>query len=312
MASTRTAVVLSGGASYGAYEVGVLKALAEGTAQTGYEPLAPQVIAGTSAGAFNAAIMTAYSIAGMEAAATHLETEWMTRIAEGSDGCNGTVIRYRGNPFVLINPACMAGSPSGAFDQFVSDSRFIVKDSFRRGLRALVGGGELGQRLLDLVNLETIISGTPYRHLVVNDVPLAAVRSAPVDIRIAATNWKTGEVMVFGNDDMTDDRGHQIILASSAIPGVFATVEIDGVPYADGGLVMNTPLRPAIDAGCDIIHAVSINSQVQDLSCSNYRARSEKSTGLCRFRLRLRSIATLKSPRASIKGSEFSKMPEGD
>jgi NTE family protein len=41
------------------------------------------------------------------------------------------------------------------------------------------------------------------------------------------------------------------VLASAAIPGVFAPVVIDGVPYMDGGVVSNTPISHAVALGAD-------------------------------------------------------------
>ena len=47
------AVVLSGGGAYGAYEVGVMKALLGGEMKgAGYRPLDPEVFTGTSVGSF--------------------------------------------------------------------------------------------------------------------------------------------------------------------------------------------------------------------------------------------------------------------
>ena len=54
----KNAVILSGGGANGAYEVGVLKALFRGeSASTNHRPLKPEIFAGTSIGAFNAALI---------------------------------------------------------------------------------------------------------------------------------------------------------------------------------------------------------------------------------------------------------------
>jgi NTE family protein len=48
-----TALVLSGGGAYGAFSVGVIKALFAGRSpSTGYQPLQPGIFTGTSVGAF--------------------------------------------------------------------------------------------------------------------------------------------------------------------------------------------------------------------------------------------------------------------
>ena len=63
-------------------------------------------------------------------------------------------------------------------------------------------------------------------------------------------------IRLFSNQEMRDDMGLRIVRASSAIPGVFPAIEIEGELYADGGVVMNTPLKPAIDCGADILHVI--------------------------------------------------------
>lgn len=51
----------------------------------------------------------------------------------------------------------------------------------------------------------------------------------------------------------------QILLASSAIPGVFGQEEIDGATYWDGFVTDNLPIRPVYDTGCDQIIAVLLD-----------------------------------------------------
>ncbi len=49
------------------------------------------------------------------------------------------------------------------------------------------------------------------------------------------------------------ERMKAILLASSAIPGVFGAQRIDGHSYIDGFFTSNTPIAPVYKAGCDII-----------------------------------------------------------
>src|SRR5437868_3503224 len=72
-----SAIVLSGGGATGAYEVGVLKALLGGASPaTNFSPLRPDIISGTSIGAFNAAALVSRSWESCLAAVTHLEQVW--------------------------------------------------------------------------------------------------------------------------------------------------------------------------------------------------------------------------------------------
>jgi NTE family protein len=57
---------------------------------------------------------------------------------------------------------------------------------------------------------------------------------------ISATNVWTGKAKIFHGAELTADH----VLASACLPAIFPAVEIDGVPYWDGGYVGNPPLFP--------------------------------------------------------------------
>ena len=50
----------------------------------------------------------------------------------------------------------------------------------------------------------------------------------------------TGKIKVFEREELTAD----MVLASACLPSHFQAVEIDGVPYWDGGYVGNPPMYP--------------------------------------------------------------------
>src|SRR5512144_2278047 len=86
----KPALVLSGGGAYGAYEVGIIKALADGTSPgAGGSPLEPMLISGTSVGGFNASVLAARASEGLGAAAAHLEKVWMEDVADAAGRGNG-------------------------------------------------------------------------------------------------------------------------------------------------------------------------------------------------------------------------------
>jgi predicted acylesterase/phospholipase RssA len=70
---------------------------------------------------------------------------------------------------------------------------------------------------------------------------------------------------VFSNQDMTDDIGYLVLLASAAVPAFFPPHLIRGVPHVDGGLVMDTPLMPAIEAGADTLHVIYFDPDVKNI-----------------------------------------------
>src|ERR1041385_6819303 len=110
----------------------------------------------------------------------------------------------------------------------------------------------------------------PTRRLIQKHIQPDYLLQSQKALKLAATNWETGELQIFtnrlGNDPrevlMTERLVPMAVLASAAIPGVFPPVDIDGVNYVDGGTVMNTPLTPAIRAGAETIHLIYLDPDV--------------------------------------------------
>jgi NTE family protein len=80
----------------------------------------------------------------------------------------------------------------------------------------------------------------PLKDLIDRFVDFEAVRGSGVPLFIAATNVHTGRLRVFPRDKIDADA----VMASAALPYVFRAVEIDGVPYWDGGYTANPPIYP--------------------------------------------------------------------
>jgi predicted acylesterase/phospholipase RssA len=253
------AAVLSGGAAYAAYEVGVLKALTQGECTfNGYQPIDFQVFSGTSAGSFNAAIMTSQPGVSSAATAAYLERVWLERVASGTGICGNGAIRYRGDPSRFFTPACYADNSARPFAELVADTAFFMRDLVGRAAQFTFSRQPLARRLLSVADITAFLSTDPYAALLRAVVDLDGIRRSEKVLIIAATNWGTGQLQLFGNADLTDAIGHQVILASSAFPGL-PPVLIDGVPYTDGGYVLNTPLKPAVYAGADTLHVVYLD-----------------------------------------------------
>ncbi len=256
----RTAVVLSGGGANGAYEVGVLKALLAGRSpSTGCEPFVPAIFAGTSIGSFNAAFLAAQWDANGSTATGNLERVWLDRLASG-DGRGNGAYRLRGDVFELFRPAAFLANPLQPWLQLGRDAAYLGWDGVQRGVH-LVAANEEGirQRAAELFNFASFVSVEPWRQTIERSIDFSFLRRSTRRLRVTATNWMTGEPKVFVNLDMTDGLGPKILMASSAIPGVFPPVMIGAEPHVDGGVLMNTPLKPATDAGADVLHVIYLD-----------------------------------------------------
>lgn len=72
----------------------------------------------------------------------------------------------------------------------------------------------------------------------------------PSEYEAVVTNAVTGKPEYFGREMMKQD-DYRLIMASSAIPVVCHPVELNGVPYFDGGLSDAIPVRRALEQGCE-------------------------------------------------------------
>ncbi len=75
---------------------------------------------------------------------------------------------------------------------------------------------------------------------------LSATRFADLQMPFGAL---TTELMSYHGALFTSGELHPTLLASSAIPGVYPPVEINGTLYVDGGLTANVPLSGAVQMG---------------------------------------------------------------
>ena len=75
-----------------------------------------------------------------------------------------------------------------------------------------------------------------------------------VPLFVTATNLTTGRKHVFSEGSISE-----AVLASTAIPGIFSPVEIDGQSYIDGGVVANLDLETAVELGAKEILAIDLS-----------------------------------------------------
>ena len=109
-----------------------------------------------------------------------------------------------------------------------------------------------------------VLKGEALQDFINQKVRNLPIQKLPKPLGVVATDLQSGEMVLFrqGNTGMA-------VRASSAVPGVFQPVEINGRDYVDGGLTSPVPAQAARTMGADFVIAVDI---------SNVRRR-EKLTG---------------------------------
>lgn len=244
----RVGIVLTGAAARGAFQAGALAQLLPALARQG---MTPTVAIGTSAGAINAALWASYAHLGTDEIGRRLRGLWV-----GTD--SDDIFRH---PLLTL--------PSVTWD----------------ALRSSVGLGGGVEALLDTSRLiatagealDTVQISANVDHGIVDAVGVVATR-VPAAAEPAVVS--SGRSVVFLDTALDTsnvaDPGRALdvarsrisaehVVASSAIPLAFPAVRV-GHPvqvsgwYADGGIRLNAPLRPAVQLGVDRLVVVAAHS----------------------------------------------------
>jgi predicted acylesterase/phospholipase RssA len=221
---------------------------------------------GTSVGAFGAAFLVSRDLEDICASINLLESVWLEQVAENARSCGNGVYRIRADPSNYYDPDCLAANPLTPFDHATQDASFFARDVFRKTINFFMSGGTLTDRILELVDVSAFISTNPLKKLVDAAIDLGAIGRSRKILRVVATNWDQGTVRVFENKDITVESGFDILRGSAAIPGIFHPVRIGSDRYVDGGVLMNTPLKCAIQAGGTTLHVIYLDPDPKNIS----------------------------------------------
>jgi NTE family protein len=201
----RINLALQGGGAHGAFTWGVLDHLLTD------ERLLIEGISGTSAGAVNA-VMLADGLArgGREEAQKRLAEFWRAASSTGNVPAMQREVLQR-----LLSFTPLEGTPAQAW--FNALSRYFSPYD------------------VNPLNIN------PLKDLIEHFVDFEALHACrDLQIFISATNVQTGRVRIFSREKITADA----VMASACLPLLFRAVEIDGVPYWDGGYLGNPVIFP--------------------------------------------------------------------
>lgn len=232
----RKALILPGAGARGAYQVGVLKAVASLLPANAPNPFA--VICGTSAGAINAAVIASRA-ARFRRAVAEMEQVWANFTAS---------------------------------QVFRTDNLAMLKSSLH-WLAALVVGG-LGVRnplaLLDNTPLRALLAEQVRFSRIAQAIDrgyldaLAVTASAYTSAR-SVTFFQGGEATRSWSRVRRVGRAVRLdvdhLMASAAVPFIFPPVRIGGEYYGDGSMRHRAPLSPAVHLGADRMLVVSVRDE---------------------------------------------------
>ena len=201
----RINLALQGGGAHGAFTWGVLEQLLSD------DRIAIEGISGTSAGAMNAVMLAdGLTRGGRDEALKRLAEFWRAVSSSGGLPAVQRAVMER-----LLSFTPLEGTPVQAW--FDALSRYFSPYD------------------INPLNIN------PLKDLIERFVDFEKLRAnTDLQIFISATNVQTGHVRIFGRDKITADA----VMASACLPALFRAVEIDGVPYWDGGYLGNPVIFP--------------------------------------------------------------------
>lgn len=250
-------LVLSGGGAKGAYEVGVIKAMAT----LGLEPA---VVSGASIGALNGAVVAAAP--NLRIAAEQLEILWRGIDKDKVLSLDSSVKRYLALNALHVALVCLKSTnPLASLAALVTSVvKWCLTEEDQKYL-GLLDQAPLEQVLQDAVDFDTLLSEQS-RDFYVSVYPategrgISGIDDVPQDI----WRWfrsKDESVFMRWRDSSRED-SLNLLLASAALPLAFRSVKIGDLRYRDGGMgdrlhcQGNTPAEPLVRAGCT--HAIVV------------------------------------------------------
>ena len=209
-AAVQTVLILQGGGALGAFECGVVKALEE-------RSIYPDLVAGVSIGAFNAAIIAANP----HNATAALEAFWRDLSLDTPDVPDEGLRRALSSLQSLV---------------------FGAPHFFRpRWFEPVLTPAQLP------TNWTSFYDPSPLKATLSKYVAFDKLRDSPVRLVLTAVDVETGHLVSF--DSYVDKITSEHILASGSLPPGFPWTTIEGKHYWDGGLVSNSPLDQVVEVG---------------------------------------------------------------
>ena len=232
-AGPRVGLILSGGGARAAYQVGVLKAIAQMLPKGASNPF--PIICGTSAGAINAAVLAIYA----------------TRFQEGVKRLGLVWKNFR------------------VHQVFRADAIGVLKSGLHWFIAMSLGGiGKYNPTsLLDRTPLRRFLE----RYVPCEEIHASIDAGAIRAISVTASGYTSGKSVSFyqGVPSLIPwDRARRVgkaseitidhLMASSAIPFVFPAVRVGRDYFSDGSVSQMAPISPALHLGADRVLVIGV------------------------------------------------------
>lgn len=264
-------LVLSGGGARGAFQVGVWQVLSE---EPGGLHRTPDVISGTSCGAINGALIAA----GLSA--REMLEFWygvaddppVTANEHFFEGLREAIVRLARTPLKGLGIRSRRGRILSALLKRHRPWRRGAIDAMVVAYWLTARFGAVS-RVLSEIPTPYLFDATPLKHHLEDAIGATDLRNTPVRLAINTVDAATGSVVRIVNrvpqkHPKASTRHYRyepvitfdMILASASIPLIFNPVELGGMTLWDGGLLVNSPMAPAVALGASSIIPVLVTA----------------------------------------------------
>jgi NTE family protein len=231
----RLGLVLSGGGARAAYQVGVLKAVADLLPRDAPSPF--QVISGTSAGGIIAAIVASHA-AHFRCGVISLERFWRNFHVDQVFRAGTTDMLRAGLRWLLalLSGGSLVSPPRSVFDNAPLRETLELHVNFAR-IRQHLDHGYLDALAINASSYHTGHS--------------VAFYAAANEQAASTPSWPHGCPAELGLDHL---------MAGAAVPFLFPAMYINGDYFGDGAMRQLAPLSPAINLGADRLLIVGVHA----------------------------------------------------
>jgi len=115
-----------------------------------------------------------------------------------------------------------------------------------------------------LMRGDRVFENSGIRRIVLGGLGEVMFGDARIPLAVIGADLETGEERIFASGAVLP-----ALLASTALPGIYPPVAVDGRPYIDGGVANNVPVAPALAMGAGTVYVLdttAVNHRRRDLN----------------------------------------------
>jgi NTE family protein len=229
------ALVLSGGGSKGAAEVGVLDYLLEQNLDLEYD-----IFAGVSVGALNCALLAESPL---KESIPKLKNIWLNKVKGNSSVWH----HHLWNHILICIIIILIFSLLALGTFLLSMPKWLTITFF------LMAVASFYLPYMALNNTHSIYKNDPLKHLITSNLNIKKLKESSKKLVVGTVSFTTGE---YKSVREVDDKIIDWIMASSAFPIFFPMSFINNEYWTDGGVVNIAPLTDVLDMGADDIDVI--------------------------------------------------------